>query len=159
MQEWGDVQDVHPTKESSSLPTYIVPLILYSDDTSGNKSKKWNKFDLWALLLAGLPRSVNAKMENIHFLGASNMVSSLEMAESIVADLAKLEQDGVTIYDAHLGQEVKIFARVITLLCDNGRATELLNLCGGGANKYCRMCLVSIQCHLYYKHVTYNFYT
>ena len=24
----------------------MIPLILYSDDTKGNQSRKWNKFDL-----------------------------------------------------------------------------------------------------------------
>ena len=37
----------------------MVPLILFSDDTSGNKSKKWHKFESWDLLFAGLPRQAN----------------------------------------------------------------------------------------------------
>ncbi len=30
-----------------------IPLILFCDDTSGNKSKKWNKFIEWDLIIAG----------------------------------------------------------------------------------------------------------
>ena len=40
--------------------------MIYSDDTSGNKSKVWNKFDSWCFLLAGLLKKENAKLENIH---------------------------------------------------------------------------------------------
>lgn len=32
----------------------MVPLILFTDDTSGNRSKKCNTFESWYLLLAGL---------------------------------------------------------------------------------------------------------
>ena len=82
-------------------------------------------------------------MENIHIIGASNQVAALEMAEPIVDDLIHLESEGIEVYDAHLKQCVKLFAPVIAILCDNGRATQLLNLCGGSARRYCRMCFVS----------------
>ena len=42
-------------RRHNCLPSIVIPLIIYSDDTSGNRSKKWNKFDYWCLLLAGLP--------------------------------------------------------------------------------------------------------
>ena len=37
--------------------------ILYSDDTSGNKSKQWNKFDSWSAKLASLPNEMNRKLD------------------------------------------------------------------------------------------------
>ena len=61
----------HPLKkqliELGNMPVVMVALMIYSDDTSGNKLKLWNKFDLWCFLLAGLPKEENAKLENIHF--------------------------------------------------------------------------------------------
>ena len=57
---------------------------------------------------------------------ASNQVAALEMAEPIVDDLIHLESEGIEVYDAHLKQCVKLFAPVIAILCDNGRATQLL---------------------------------
>ena len=46
----------------------MVPLILFTDDTSGNRSKIWNKFDYWSLKLAGLPNKENGKLHNIHLI-------------------------------------------------------------------------------------------
>ena len=51
-----------------------LPIIIYSDDTSGNHSKKWNKIDIWAMMFAGLPRKDDGHLENILFLCASNKV-------------------------------------------------------------------------------------
>lgn len=120
------------------MPTQIVPLILYSDDTSGNKSKKFNKFDVWAMMLAGLPKMENAKLANIHFIAASNRVTALEMSNEIVNDLKRLE-NGIILYDSHLQLNVIVIAPVICFICDNVMASELLNHMGNTANKYCRI--------------------
>ena len=56
----------------------MVPLILYSDDTSGNRSKRWNKFDSWCLKLAGLPNEMNQQLHHIHLLCSSNKVESYD---------------------------------------------------------------------------------
>ena len=88
-------------------------------------SKKWNKFDLWAMLLAGLPRAVNSRLENIHLICCSNEASAIEMADPIVDDLLKLENEGLVTYDALLGQEVIVIAPLICAICDNPRASEI----------------------------------
>ena len=63
-------------EKAARQPFVIVP---FTDDTSGNRSKKWNKFDSWYLLLAGLGQHANAKPRNIHFLTTSYKFSALEM--------------------------------------------------------------------------------
>ena len=125
------------------MPTVMCPLTLYSDDTSGNRSKKWNKFDYWCLLLAGLPRHENTKLFNIHFIGTSNRANCLEISAPIVGDLLLLEQRGIVVYDAFLQKQVKLFAPVLLFMGDNPRASELLNHMGPTARKFCRMCLAS----------------
>lgn len=114
---------------------------MYSDDTSGNRSKKWNKFDVWAMMLAGLQKSENAKTENIHFIAASNQISAIDMTGAIVEDLKLLEK-GMIMYDAHMKQRVLVLAPVICFICDNVRASEMVNHMGSTANRYCRMCKV-----------------
>ena len=56
----------------------VAPLLLYSDDLSGNRSKQWNLFDVWCLLLAGLPKKLNHQLRHIHLLCASKEASISE---------------------------------------------------------------------------------
>ena len=67
-----------PKAKAAGRKVVMLPLILYADDTSGNKSKKWHKFEGW-YFLAGLSRHENAKPENIHFLCSSDSMSALDM--------------------------------------------------------------------------------
>lgn len=99
----------------------VVPLHLYVDDTSGNRS---NKFNHWCFMLAGLPLHENTQLHNIHFVTCSNQVSALDMAGPIVSSLLQLER-GARMYDAHLQQEVLVIAPVLAVLADNPRHSEI----------------------------------
>ncbi len=144
---------MHPLKKkavSEGLPVVMAPITLYSDDTSGNSSKKWNKFDLWCMILAGLPWQENAKLENIHFICTSNHVTAFEMAGPLVDDLHKLEKEGIVAYDVHLQMNVLAVAPIITVLGDNPRSSELTSHLGAAAKLFCRMCTVGFKCmHVY----------
>ena len=85
---------------------------MYSDDTSGNRSKKWNKFDQWCVTLAGLPIKEARKFEHIHFVACSNTLSAMQMTRPLVDDLKRLEE-GVYVYDAFLQTRVLLIAPVI----------------------------------------------
>ena len=122
----------------------MVPIILYTDDTSGNKSKQWNKFDLWCFKLAGLPNKENSKLHNIHMITCSNKCAVLDMAQPLVDDLKSLEQEGIIAYDAFLDAEVLVVAPVICALCDNPRCAEISNHSGSSAVMFCRKCMVSL---------------
>lgn len=121
----------------------MLPLILYTDDTSGNKSKQWNKFDLWCLKVAGLPKRENSKLHNIHLISCSNKVNVVDMSEPMVSELIELEKDGIEAYDAALEEKVLVIAPVLCFLCDNPRHSEIMNHMGPNANLYCRKCMVS----------------
>lgn len=144
MQEWDGLLSVNQFKlRHGNLPVLMLPLLLYTDDTSGNKSKKWNSFDVWAFMFAGLPRKENAKLQNIHFISTSNRCKATDMADPIVKNLLKLEE-GVKMFDAKTNQDVIVVAPVLCILADNPRASEITNHCGSSANKFCRKCLVAI---------------
>ncbi len=128
----------------------MLPIILYSDDTSGNKSKKWHKFDSWSVLFAGVPREINSQIPNIHFMCCSDAVSVLEMAEPIADEITQAEIEGMEAYDAHLRRPVLVVAPVLCAICDNPRASEVVNHMGGAALKFCRMCTVSMNALKYY---------
>ncbi|KAL5515795.1 hypothetical protein EMCRGX_G001015 [Ephydatia muelleri] len=135
----------HPLKTRSimcgSLPVFMVPLIIFSDDTSGNRSKVWNKFDSWCFLLAGLRQKDNAQFCNIHFICTSNQVPVMEMTHPLVDQLLELER-GIVVFDAQLNTNALILAPVICFLCDNPRAAEICSHLGSGTLRFCRICRV-----------------
>ena len=60
----------HPLKSmAGDRPVKVVPLILYSD-----QRQQVNKFDSCCVILAGLPKEENMKLENIHHISSSNKV-------------------------------------------------------------------------------------
>jgi hypothetical protein len=61
--------------------------VLYADDTSGNKSKQWNKHVSFYVTLGGLPPSHSNMEYNCHFLTTSNVAGPLELAEPIIQEL------------------------------------------------------------------------
>ena len=125
-------------------PVIVAPLILYSDDTSGNKSKKWNCFNSWCFLVAGLPHHENSQLRNIHFITCSNKVPVMDMAVEVAEEISKVE-GGFVAFDALLQTEVVVRAPVICLIADNPRVSEVLNHRGGSSRRYCRKCMVSFM--------------
>ena len=93
--------------------------------------------------LAGLPQHMVDKPQHMHFISCSNNISALDMVPPLVEDLLRLE-DGIRIYDACKGAEVLVLAPVMSILCDNPRASELLNHLGSNATKFCRICMVKL---------------
>ena len=87
------------------IPFVLAPFLMYSDDNSGNKSKKWNKFDVWCFTLASLPKIEARQFQNMHFISCSNCLSAIEMSRPIVDDLLALEK-GVHMFDALTNIEV-----------------------------------------------------
>jgi len=150
MKEWEELtSENHWKKSSGGLHVEMVPLVLFSDDVSGNESKKWNKFDVWAMLLAGLPKSANHQLENIHFICASNRVGCLKMTDPLVNDMLVLEKEGVVMYDAHIGENVLVIAPVLCAIADNPRASDFVSHGGTSSRKFCRMCQVVMCIGLY----------
>ncbi|KNZ47724.1 hypothetical protein VP01_61g12 [Puccinia sorghi] len=49
-----------------------IPITLYSDNTSGNVSKRWNKHISFFFTLSGLPPRLSNQEFNCHFLATSN---------------------------------------------------------------------------------------
>ena len=116
-------------------------VMMFSDDTSGNdtsgnRSKKWHKFESWYLQLAGLERHENARLENIHFV-------CLDLSDPIAKELTLLETEGIFVFDKLYQDVVLVIAPLMFIVCDNPRASELLNHLGSNAIKYCLICMVS----------------
>ncbi|KAH9809978.1 hypothetical protein DFH28DRAFT_1185950 [Melampsora americana] len=101
-----------------------VPIILYSDDTSGNVSKKWNKHMSIFLTLAGLPPKMTNQEYHIHFLATSNCASALELLDEVVDDV---NSEGFITYDYEAGTEVLVMVVALCHLGDGPMHAEISN--------------------------------
>ncbi|EFP93090.2 uncharacterized protein PGTG_19370 [Puccinia graminis f. sp. tritici CRL 75-36-700-3] len=90
-----------------------VLITLYSDNTSGNSSKQWNKHISFYFTLAGLHPHLTNQEYHCHFLGTSNVAGVLELAEPIVEEMNDLATDGHFAYDSHLKQDVLIMSVIM----------------------------------------------
>ena len=92
IKEWEDLISTSNWKQKSrGLHTTVVPLTLFSDDVSGNASKKWNNLmcGQCCLLVCQEVTTANLKI-SILAITASNRVNCLKLAEPIVDDLLVL---------------------------------------------------------------------
>ncbi|KAH9811554.1 hypothetical protein DFH28DRAFT_1178981 [Melampsora americana] len=118
-----------------------VPLALYSDDTSGNVSKKWNKHMSIYFTLAGLPPNLSNQEFNIHFLATSNCATALELFDQVVDDLNDYSTNGFFAYDHSLGKDVMVMAVALFHLGDSPMHAEISNtLNPANTLTPCRMC-------------------
>jgi hypothetical protein len=60
---------------------------LYCDDTSGNRSKKWNEHNSFLFIPAGLPITEAQRESNIRFICTSNIAPPVELMEGVVDEI------------------------------------------------------------------------
>ncbi|KAF8513043.1 hypothetical protein JB92DRAFT_3143549 [Gautieria morchelliformis] len=119
-----------------------IPIWLYCDDTSRNRSKKWNEHYTWLFSLAGLPKSAAKGDYHIHFLFTSNAAHPLEMMEGVVEQIEALYRDGVWSFDCETHEMVLLFTAVLALLGDNPMQSMMSCHIGLKGKYFCRCCWV-----------------
>ena len=86
IQEMNFHSTAHPAKISANgRRTLTLPLVVFLDETSRNRSKKWNKLETYSFFLPSLPREEITKFSNINIVCVSNLVDS-EMLGKVIAE-------------------------------------------------------------------------
>ncbi|KAI7887824.1 uncharacterized protein EV154DRAFT_519821 [Mucor mucedo] len=125
---------------NQQMSVLIVPISLFSDDSSGNRSKKWNCFDSWIMSVAAFPLFESNIYENHFFLCTNNhKVTAMEMIKPLTEDLLELEK-GVVMYDSKRQENVFVIAPVLFFRGDNVRQAQLAINKGSRANHPCQFC-------------------
>ncbi len=161
LQEWNELTRSHPVRQTASKRApcyYSAAHVVHWRYKLEQKSKVDNR----ALLLAGedvcthsqcynycdlyvrLPKKQNRASTTFTLLLAPTKVPCKELAEGFIHNLIQLEE-GVVMYDAHLKTNVLVRAPVILIIGDNPRHSEILSHMGSIANKFWRMCMVSVD--------------
>ncbi|EFP83637.2 uncharacterized protein PGTG_09350 [Puccinia graminis f. sp. tritici CRL 75-36-700-3] len=121
-----------------------VPVNMYCDDTSGNKSKKWNKHISYYFTLSGLPPNLSNQQFNCHFLCTSNIAGALDLGEIVVQQLNEMVNDGFEAYDMILSQNVLVMAPLLCFLANSPMQAEITNTpVPGPSLNPCRVCVLS----------------
>ncbi|KAA1076465.1 hypothetical protein PGT21_007921 [Puccinia graminis f. sp. tritici] len=122
-----------------------MPISLYSDDTSGNTSKKWNKHISYYFTLASLPPHLTNQHFHCHFLCTSNSAGPMELAEAIVDDLIELQTEGVVAYDSSISEEVLVTSFLLCFLADTPMHAEITStVMPANARSQCRSCDLAV---------------
>ncbi|KNZ51429.1 hypothetical protein VP01_395g5 [Puccinia sorghi] len=107
---------------------YHMPINLYADDMSGNKSKRWNKHISFYFTFSGLSPKMDYVEYNRHLISTSNVAEVLEIAESIMNTLlsdpnkylnSDLTTNGCIGYDPMIQQEVLITSMPLCFMAPN----------------------------------------
>ncbi|KAH9819564.1 hypothetical protein DFH28DRAFT_1145465 [Melampsora americana] len=118
-----------------------TPINLYSDDTSGNVSNKYNRHMNVLFSLSGLPPEILNQEYNVHFLATSNCASAPELLDHVVDEINDLSVEGFEVYDHASGDNVLVLVVVLCYLGDSPMHAEICNTTNP-ANTLtpCRMC-------------------
>ncbi|CAB3984659.1 Hypothetical predicted protein [Paramuricea clavata] len=116
----------HPVKTAANgRQTLTLPLVIFLDETSGNRTKKWNKLETYSFFLASLPREEVTKFSNINFVCVSNLLHSETLGKVIAEDLLA---------------EIFVQCPILCVSCDNPKASEICHHLGSTARHFCRDC-------------------
>ncbi|KAI8375903.1 hypothetical protein BD560DRAFT_392240 [Blakeslea trispora] len=127
--------------------TVIVPIILFTDDTSGALSKQHVPYESWSMTYAALPFEEGGSRENTMFVGyapKSDGVNAMNFIPSITADLKKLEK-GMLMYSSQYDEVVLVKAPLLFISADNPAHSDICSLMQQTTLYFCRKCYVLKQ--------------
>ncbi|KAF7333096.1 Carbamoyl-phosphate synthase large chain [Mycena venus] len=114
----------HPLRAvAGSKLIYSIPLAIFIDDVSGNKSKQWNKHFSCYMSNGAIPRT---KLEN-EFHG-------------VRASIEETFTDPVPAWDCETKEEVLLRSYGLLFTGDNPMQAELCSCAGLNSNFFCRTC-------------------
>ncbi|KAL0076170.1 hypothetical protein F4703DRAFT_1934585 [Phycomyces blakesleeanus] len=125
----------------------IAPVILFSDDTSGNTSKQFNPYKSWSMKCAALSFEERCSIENILFISAipkKKGANTASLLPEIVDDLKKLE-NGVVIFSAEDNAYVLVISPLLWIEADTSCHSELCGLGAPNSTYPCRKCYIKLQ--------------
>ncbi|KAG2192404.1 hypothetical protein INT47_012471 [Mucor saturninus] len=125
------------------MPVKVIPLNFFTDDMSGNRTKKHNKFDSWIMVPAALPLSERHALQNTAFICTDHLLSAMQMLPAIVDDLVLLEK-GVEMF-LPSGEGVVVVAPLQFITADNARHSEIASSRGAISKMPCRKCVWELK--------------
>ncbi|CAE6511279.1 unnamed protein product [Rhizoctonia solani] len=133
---------VHPMRSiAAGRAVYSVPLIVFQDDVSANRSKQWNKHHVIYISNASLPRKEMNREVNVRFIGSSPHAKPLEMMACVISMCNETFEEPVVAWDAVDQEEVLVQVYWHCISADNQMHVEHCSSTGMNSNYFCRACM------------------
>ncbi|KAJ7494095.1 hypothetical protein FB451DRAFT_1336039 [Mycena latifolia] len=119
---------------------YSIPLAVFIDDVSGNKSKQWNKHFSCYMSNGALPRTKLEQEFHVRFVATSPFASPLEIMQGVRASIEETFAEPVVAWDCEAKEEVLLRPYSLLFAGDNPMHAELCSCAGLNTNFFCRTC-------------------
>ncbi|KAF7296843.1 hypothetical protein MIND_00915600 [Mycena indigotica] len=119
---------------------YVLGLTIWIDDVSGNRSKQYNKFMVMVAQNTALPGKLLKQEFHVHFMGASQHVTTAELSAALRDTLQSTEENPIICFNAHTKREAAVTLRVSDKDADNPQQSEEASHIGCNGNCPCRKC-------------------
>ncbi|KAJ6625266.1 hypothetical protein B0H10DRAFT_2161888 [Mycena sp. CBHHK59/15] len=119
---------------------YSIPLAVFIDDVSGNKSKQWNKHFSCYMSNGALPRTKLENEYHVRFVATSPFASPLEIMQGVRASIKEAFAEPVVAWDCEAKEEVLLHPYALLFVGDNPMQAELCSCAGLNTNFFCRTC-------------------
>ncbi|KAF8525879.1 hypothetical protein BU17DRAFT_74293 [Hysterangium stoloniferum] len=116
-------------KRANGWPAYCIPIMLWADDVSGNRSKQYNAHMNMYVANVNLPHPKLAQEYFVWFCSTSPHASSSEQFEALSEDLGA--------YDCQIQSEIVFQIHGHLLPADNPQQAESNSNTGANANRWC----------------------
>ncbi|KAB5589914.1 Glutamate receptor 3,4 [Ceratobasidium theobromae] len=127
--------------QANSRIVYSIPLIIFQDDVSANRSKQWNKHHVIYMSNGALPRKELNKPANIKFVGSSPTAAPLDMMECVKQMCEETFEEPICVWDAEA--ECQILVRIYVHFISADNQMHVVHCSSTGLNSllFCRTCM------------------
>ncbi|KAI9173190.1 hypothetical protein H9P43_007321 [Blastocladiella emersonii ATCC 22665] len=127
--------------ENGGIPVLPIVIGKWADETTGNTSKRNNKFEVAQYHLGNVPASINYCPDLCVFIAAAKGVEPLHLAQKIIADFKDKVERGILAVDPQ-GKKVVLVGRCGYVLGDAPKLAMVASLASLTGAYRCRTCLV-----------------
>jgi hypothetical protein len=131
-EEKSDIYTQHTavlTARERNIDILIVPINLFSDETSGNLSNRLSKYENVSYTISNIPFKLHLNSRLSTILSTSDGVSPIEMINVICRELNEMES-GIFGLDGLTKKGCIIIVVLNTVVGDNPRQSEICNMKG-----------------------------
>jgi hypothetical protein len=125
--------------QSRNIEILVLPINLFSDDTSGTSSHRYNLYESISFKFASMPLQLQTLNKYSYIVSTGNAIHPITQLNSVVDDLLKIE-DGVSAIHGTTGKQILVFCPIAAFLGDNHRQSDVCGLLGPSAHANCRIC-------------------